>query len=179
MSYAQSENEGKFYKYLDFFNNYLSHCMSSAALVTCWKQKNEKQHWGEKFNKYPLASSIHLITQFIWWMLLPRSSWPDFLLTQLCRTAGISVAREPVNSILYCHSLGHKVQQAAGCFNHLTACSTYTRATAQALCQPCQFTPAGIRIRRILALAVLTACIRASSTSLMAFCLIGAMRSSG
>lgn len=179
MSYAQSENEGKFYKYLDFFNNYLSHCMSSAALVTCWKQKNKKQHWGEKFNKYPLASSIHLITQFIWWMLLPRSSWPDFLLTQLCRTAGISVAREPVNSILYCHSLGHKVQQAAGCFNHLTACSTYTRATAQALCQPCQFTPAGIRIRRILALAVLTACIRASSTSLMAFCLIGAMRSSG
>lgn len=76
---------------------------------------------------------------------------------------------------LHRHSLGHRVQQAASCSDKLTAHCTYTRAAAPAPCQPCQFTPVGIRIRRVLALAVLTVCIRASCTSPMAFCLRGAM----
>lgn len=88
---------------------------------------------------------------------------------------GSVLPRSQLTAFWYTHSLGHRVQQAAGCFNKLTAHCTYTGAVAPVPCQPRQFTPVGVRIRRVLALAVLTVCIRATSTSLMAFFLRGAM----
>lgn len=70
-------------------------------------------------------------------MLLLQSSWPDLHLTQLCRAAGISVAREPV-SVLVQSEPGTGVQQAEGCLHRLTAHCTYMTAAAPAPCQPCQ-----------------------------------------